>query len=186
MVLIAARHAAAEPGAQDSVDEADRRGITQDIACAQQASQGDRLAEAPDAIVPAHRDIDRGAQAFAHRLISNSSPDPGFSASARGLSLIREVVTNNVSGVMKQRLLTCGAGTLISRRTAPSLASCTTQLPPHIATQKVPSDPTVMPSGLPGMPRKSLMMTGSPSWAPRAGYASSVRISVSTTYSLDP
>src|SRR6185312_13331754 len=36
------------------------------------------------------------------------------------------------------------------------------------------------------IPRKSLMMTGSPNLAPRAGYASSVRISVSMTYSVEP
>ena len=45
----------------------------------------------------------------------------------------------------------------------------TTQLPPHIATQNVPSAASVMPSGFPGRPRKSETMTGSPNPPPFDG-----------------
>ena len=97
-----------------------------------------------------------------------------------------DIVTSRRLGDAKHRLLTCGAGTGIVRRNAPSAASWTTQLPPHIATQNVPSAASVMPSGLPGTPRKSETITGSLKRPLATEYASSVRSSVSTTYSVRP
>ena len=62
VIFVGACNAASQPAAQDAVHEAERCGIAEGIAGCEQSAQRDRLAKAPDPIVPAHRDSGDSAQ----------------------------------------------------------------------------------------------------------------------------